>query len=37
MVSGLKNWEVEEKNGYKYDSYYFINFKIEQGQITDIF
>ena len=37
IVSTLKNWEVKTYNENKYDSYYFINFKIEQGLITDIF
>ena len=37
IVSTLNNWEVKSHNESKYDSYYFINFKIEQGVITDIF
>jgi hypothetical protein len=37
IVSTLKNWDVKTKNGKTYDSYYFINFKIEKGIITDIF
>ncbi len=37
IVSTLNNWEIKPHNGNKYDSYYFINFKIEEGQITDIF
>ena len=37
IVSTLNNWEIKSYNENKYDSYYFINFKIEQGLITDIF
>lgn len=37
LVKDLKNWTVETKNDRKYDSYYFINFKITNGLVTDIF
>lgn len=37
LVSQLDNWNVETKNDKKYDSYYFINFKIKNGYITDVF
>ena len=37
VVSTLDNWEVQNLKDIKYDSYYFINFKIEEGVITDIF
>ncbi|MFS4467633.1 hypothetical protein [Maribacter sp. 2210JD10-5] len=37
LVKELKNWTVETKNGKKYDSYYFINFKITNGLVSDIF
>jgi hypothetical protein len=37
ITSTLSNWDVKIKNDKTYDSYYFINFKIEKGLITDIF
>lgn len=37
LVGELDDWYVETKKEKKYDSYYFINFKIENGLITDIF
>ena len=37
LVSELDDWHVETKKEKKYDSYYYINFKIEGGSITDIF
>lgn len=37
FVSQLDDWIVETKNDKKYDSYYFVNFKIRNGLITDIF
>lgn len=36
-VSRLDNWDVKTKFKKQFDSYYFINFKIENGKITDIF
>jgi hypothetical protein len=37
LVATLKNWNVKIKNEESYDSYYFINFKIKKGVITDVF
>lgn len=37
LVKQLDNWHIETKNDKKYDSYYFINFKISNGLVTDIF
>lgn len=37
LVKQLNDWIVENRNGKKYDSYYFINFKITNGLVTDIF
>ena len=37
LVGELDDWYVETKKEKKYDSYYFINFKIENGLITDIY
>ncbi|MFS4491717.1 hypothetical protein [Maribacter sp. 2308TA10-17] len=36
-ISELKDWQPGSINSEKRDSYYYINFKIENGQITDIF
>lgn len=34
----LKNWNpARNKSGYTYDSYYILNFKIENDKIVDIF
>lgn len=37
IVNTLSDWEVKSLNDNRYDSYYFINFKVEEGLITDIF
>ena len=37
LVSQLDNWNVETKKDKKYDSYYYINFKIRNGLVIDIF
>ncbi len=37
LLSQLDDWNVEIKKDKKYDSYYFINFKIRNGHVTDIF
>lgn len=36
LVASLKNWNVVYRNDRKYDNYYLINFKIEDGIVTDI-
>lgn len=38
LVSQLNHWRLKpKKDGTTYDSYYFINFKIRKGLVTDIF
>lgn len=37
IVSGLKNWDIKPRKDKTYDSYYFVNFKVKNGLITDIF
>lgn len=37
VVQQLNDWIVENRKDKKYDSYYFINFKITNGLVTDIF
>lgn len=37
LVSSLDDWVPGAYTDKKYDSYYFINFKVRKGLITDIF
>ena len=37
LISQLKNWKAGVFHDKTYDSYYYINFKIENGRIIDIF
>lgn len=37
VLENLSNWNPGMWGDEKYDSYYVLNFKIEQGKITDIF
>ncbi|MBK6266138.1 hypothetical protein JKA74_13925 [Marivirga sp. S37H4] len=37
LVSQLDEWKVKPMKEKKFDSYYFINFKVRNGHVTDIF
>ena len=37
QIKTLSNWKPGEDKGKTYDSYYVLNFKVQDGKITDIF